>query len=272
VNSNVDCGATPSGTVASDRAQMAGMPCLRLRLPDVAGRIRLTSELIDCLSRSLTSECEARLITIEGVPGSFCEGLDLEALALQHEGSAHSLSPDGVLARFAELLAALQRAPQPVVALVDGAALGGGVGLAAAADLVLASDRASFALPETLMGLIPAMVFPLVARRIGVPRARLLALGAGPLSATAALQVGLIDEITDDLEATLARHARRFSRMDARAVGVMKALIVTHFATPPRYQADAASCFLQLLDSEGTRTRLVRFAAGESPWPEDSVP
>lgn len=260
---------------------------MRLRLSDGAGRTRLTPEFIDRLAHSLRSEREARLVTIEGTPGSFCEGLDIEALALQHNDVALSLSSDDdlaqyaellvssidVLTQFAELLASIEQAPLPVVALVDGPALGGGVGLAAVADLVLASPRSSFALPETLMGLIPAMVFPFTARRIGVPKARLMALGAKPLSATMALQFGLVDEITDDLEAALANHARRFARMDPRATGAIKTLLWPHFGMPPAgYQASASSRFLELLASEETRTRLVRFANGEAPWPEESVP
>jgi polyketide biosynthesis enoyl-CoA hydratase PksH len=122
------------------------------------------------------------------------------------------------------------------------------------------------------MGLIPAMVFPILARRIGVPRARLLALGAKPLSATVALQWGLVDEITDDLEATLAHYARRFARMDARALTGMKQLVTTHFAPPAGYMADAATRFYELMASPETRTRVRRFVAGEAPWPERNLP
>ncbi len=265
--------------------QVAGVPCLRLKLSDAAGRTRITPELMDHLADSLKSEREVRLMTIEGAPGSFCEGLDIESLAVQCEDAAVSPSDESmarcadevvasldVLAHFAELLAWIERLPWPVVALVDGPALGGGVGLAAVADLVLASSRASFALPEALMGLIPAMVFPFIARRIGVPKTRLLALGDSPLSATKAFQLGLVDEITDDLESALASHARRFSRMDSRAIGAMKTLLSSHFTMPPAgYQASASSRFLELLSSRETLTRLIRFTAGEAPWSEDNV-
>lgn len=268
---------TPLAGTATRRAAVSegsGLRALRLNLGDDEGETRLTADLIRCMAHSLTGDHGARLVTIEGRPGAFCAGLDIESLAIEPGSIDELLNPTGHLAQFAEILALLTRTEAPVVALVDGPAMGGGVGLAAAADLVLATPRASFALPETLMGLIPAMIFPYVARRIGVPKARLLALGGKPLSAEAALRAGLVDEIVDDgaaLGQALVQYARRFSRMDTRAVGAMKSLVARHFDVPSGYQGDALERFADLLCSEETRVRLVRFAAGESPWPEGSA-
>jgi enoyl-CoA hydratase/carnithine racemase len=196
-------------------------------------------------------------------------GLDLEALTGPDEGRAPCCA--SYLSRYEALLTALERRPEPVVALVDGPALGGGLGVAAVADLVLASPHASFALPETLVGLIPALVFPVVARRVGVPRARLLALGGKPLTAAAALDWGLIDAIAQDLEGALQPYLQRFVRMDNRAVSAVKALVATHFAVPPAYPDDATERFVELATSRETRARLRRFAAGEAPWQEEST-
>jgi enoyl-CoA hydratase/carnithine racemase len=144
--------------------------------------------------------------------------------------------------------------------------MGGGVGLAAASDLVLASPRASFALPETLMGLIPAMIFPYVARRIGVSHARLLALGSRPLTAAAALEYGMVDEVADDLPALLLRHAKRFAKMDRRAIAEIKTLIAVHFPPPQGYVVEAASRF-----SHQTRARIASFMEGNPPWEASSA-
>jgi len=227
-------------------------PPLRLVLPR-----RLSWADVDRLAEALGSTPQARLVTLEGEAGVFCEGG-----ALDDAGEPRPR-------RFAALLAALERDPRPVIALVDGPALGAGVGLAAAADLVLATPRASFGLPETLLGLIPAMVFPALARRIGMPRARRLALGAEPMSAEEAHRCGLADELTGDLRASLRRHARRLSRMDPRAVATIKALAAGHFATPPGYEEEAAARLLELMAREETRARIRRFLAGEPPWPEE---
>jgi enoyl-CoA hydratase/carnithine racemase len=232
---------------------------LRLVLGD-GGRARLTPTLVHELASAIEGDLVAPLVTLEGTGGEFCVGLDLGAL-----GSRGAVDLSG----FARLLSAIEATPRPVVALVDGRALGGGVGIAAAADLVLASPRASFALPESLLGLIPSVVFPVLARRVGVPRARLLALGRRPLPASEALGWGLVDELGEDVERALAPYAARFSRIDRRAVGALKSLVAEHFTAREAYAPDAAARFLDLLESPETRARLARFASGGAPWNEE---
>jgi enoyl-CoA hydratase/carnithine racemase len=225
---------------------------LRLALPR-----RLSWAEVDRLARALGSAPEARLVALAGEPDVFCEGGALD--------DPEEPRPR----RFAALLAALERDPRPVIALVDGAAMGAGVGLAAAADLVLATPRARFALPETLLGLIPAMVFPVLARRLGVPRARALALGGEPLSAQDAHRCGLVDEVTEDLEAALLRHARRLSRMDPQALALVKGLVAGSYPTPAGYEEPAAAALLDQMRRPETQERIRRFLAGDTPWPEE---
>jgi enoyl-CoA hydratase/carnithine racemase len=243
---------------------------LRLAIRDEDGHARLTPGLVARLTTALRGAASARVITLEGAGAAFCEGMDASALACPSgpspDGSGDALE---ALDRFAALLQAIERAPQPVIALVDGAALGGGLGLAAAADLVLATPRAAFGLPETLLGLIPAMVFPVLVRRIGPASARRLALGAASVPAADALRLGLVDELTDDLDAALERHARRLERMDRRALAHVKALVAEHHAPSAAYLADAADRFRCLLGSPETRARLARFAAGDPPWVDE---
>jgi len=236
---------------------------LRLVLCGPSGSTRLALQLLRELHRQLddVERLPFGAIVLTGVPGSFCEGMDVE-------GPEAQAAVDEGLAALASLLDRLERVGRPVIALVDGAALGGGLGLAAVADLVLATSRASFGLPESLLGLLPAVVFPFVARRIGVARGRLLALGGKPLDALEALQAGLVDEVTPDLEVSLRRHAGRLERADPRAVEAVKGLVADHYSAPHGYRAEAVAAFRFLLDSGPTRARLRRFVEGGAPWDE----
>lgn len=239
--------------------------CLRLSLKNSHGTTQLVPALVEHLLQTILDDKTSRPIILEGIPGSFCEGLDLGSLAHQSVDDF-----DIGLERFSQLLVAIEQTPRPVIALVDGSAMGGGLGLAAVSDVVLASSRGNFSLPETLMGIIPAVVFPYIARRIGVSKARLMALGAKSLSANDALQAGLVDDVDDDVEVVCRRYTKRFMRMDPQAIGVMKSLVANHFTAPANYKDDATNNFHKLLVSKETRARLKRFAAGDSPWIEEA--
>jgi len=234
------------------------MDVLRLDLTDARGL--LTRSWIDG-SLAALDRSAAGAIVIESRAPSFCEGLDLDSL----EAAA---PPDAGVEAFGALLDRLERDGRPVVAVVDGAARGGGVGLAAVADLVIASERASFSLPEALLGLLPAVIFPFVARRTGVPRARWLALSGEALSAERAAGYGLADELAADPPRALERQLARLSRMDPRAHAAIKPLVARHFADPVGYRGDAIGAFSALLTSPRSRERIRRLREGLAPWDE----
>ncbi len=235
---------------------------LRLTIRDERGCQRLTPVHVARLLAELEADSGALFVTLESDGDAFCEGMDLGELATA-DGDV-----TGTLDRFAALLHALGSTPRPVIAIVGGPAMGGGVGLAAAADIVLATPHATFGLSEALFGLVPAMVFPVIARRLGPARARWLALSATTISAADALRLGLVDELVDDLETALARYARRFERIAPSAVAEMKALSALHEAAPAEYHARATAGFARLLGSAGTSDRIERFLSGETPWPD----
>src|SRR5947208_2370374 len=109
--------------------------------------------------RALAAACrddECRVLVVEGSDSEFCRGLDFAALSEASSGDVGEATH-----LFARCLTELRSAGMPTIAAVGGATIGGGVGLAAACDMVLASERATFALPELLFGLLPATVLPL---------------------------------------------------------------------------------------------------------------
>lgn len=235
----------------------------RLTIRDEDGGERLTPALVERLMVELERETDAVVLTLESEGPSFCEGMDLTRLATRHGDAAEAVG------RFAALLRAIAAAPQPVIALVDGPAIGGGVGLAAASDLVIATSRATFGLPETLFGVVPAIILPVLARRVGLARARWLAMGAATLSAAEAQRIGLVDELTGDLEAALAPITRRFERLDREAVAAVKSLAsMLSSQSAAHYDSQSVQRFLHHLKRPAATDRIDRFLAGETPWPE----
>lgn len=178
------------------------------------GEGALAPAAIDAAARALRDH-EGDVVLIGG-PAGFCRGLDLRSVVDGHD-TGHTA--------FLGLLDQLDRWPGTVVALVDGAALGGGLGLCAVADRIVATPDARFGLPEVLWGLLPAAVFPPVARRIGVGRARSLALTGTSIDAATALAWGLVDEVTDDPWRSVRTALRRGGRAERGAVGATKRLV-----------------------------------------------
>jgi enoyl-CoA hydratase/carnithine racemase len=241
----------------------------------LAGELRqslLTAASIERLRSIVEDDVAADAIVLESTAGAFCLGADPDLLLLDDAGATAASRARGFLEQFGRLLRGIESTARPVIALVDGAAAGGGVGLAAAADFVIATRRASFGLPETLLGVVPALVFPVLARRIGVPRARWMALDGETIDAEEALRLGLVDAVTDDPEAALSRRLRRLRRLDPRAVAAVKSLAARRDVDPAAYEVAAVHMFTELLGSPGTQVRLRRFVDGLAPWPEDETP
>ena len=107
------------------------------------------------------------------------------------------------------MLDAIDTCPAPVIALVQGHALGGGAGLVATADIAIAHERAVFAFSEVKLGIIPAVISPYALRKIGESAARRYFVTGERFDAATALRIGLVHEVTADLDAALAARPRR---------------------------------------------------------------
>lgn len=153
-------------------------------------------------------------------PSTFCAGLDLERF-----GELEPAALREGLQQYAALLLAIAEAPVPVIAVVEGDAFGGGVGIAASADLVIATPGARFGLPEARYGFFPAIVFAVLDLRLTPQRSRRLALQCESIDAPTAREYGLVDEVVaaDALDASLSRWVRRLARAAPQAVAAMRA-------------------------------------------------
>lgn len=235
---------------------------LSIPLRDEHGRPKLTPASIRGWSTRLEAPPAHAWVEITGGTDAFCEGLDLEALA----GFEDPAEIVGVLQDFAALLQAIERHPRPVLARVEGPVLGGGVGVVAACDFVVAAPGTEFSLPEALVGLIPAVVLPTLSRRMAPTHARSLALGSPALDAEAACRRGLVDEVAEDTRSAARRHGKRWARMSPLAQAAVKELTASSGDARPFLDA-AIKRFHELLASPASQARLRRFLAGEAPWP-----
>src|SRR5580765_3164074 len=140
-------------------------------------RNALSVQLVARLAQAcdeVSADRDARALVLWGAGGHFCAGADFGGfLELMAGEPGHG--PDPIVAHnrgFGTMLERIASLPVPTLAVVRGAAIGGGCGLAAACDRVIASDDAVFAMPEVTLGVAPAQIAPFIGRRIGATRAR----------------------------------------------------------------------------------------------------
>jgi 3-carboxymethyl-3-hydroxy-acyl-[acp] dehydratase len=203
-----------------------------------------------------------KLVILQARGGTFCTGMDLEELS-----SADSARSNDTVELYMSLLRRFNQCPAVIVSLLSGSVSAGGVGLVAASDLVLATPRTRFTLPEIMWGLIPAMVAPYLIRRIGFQAAYSLALTAQPMDANRAQQLHLIDFLDDDLEALENRVRARLDRMASGAVTELKRYYLDGWSLPAATEARATATTARLLQSERVRSNLINFVRDRRvPW------
>jgi methylglutaconyl-CoA hydratase len=180
--------------------EMAG-GIARLTLNRPERRNAFDEALIAALFEAFTSEAvtQARAVVLRGAGRSFCAGADADWMARAADFSDAENLADAM--RLSDMLDAIDRCPAPVIAVVEGACMGGGVGLVACADMVVAEAQASFALSEVRLGILPATISPFVLRAIGTRHARRLFLTAERITAEDALAIGLVHAVDGDPDA-----------------------------------------------------------------------
>lgn len=136
-----------------------------------------------------------RVVVLAGAGPSFCAGADVSWMRASLGLSRDQNEQDAMV--MAEMFDAIDRCPVPVIARVQGASLGGGMGLCAVSDLVIAEVGARFGFTETRLGILPAVISPFVIAKIGETHARALFPGGKRFDATRALRIGLVHEIVE---------------------------------------------------------------------------
>jgi methylglutaconyl-CoA hydratase len=194
---------------------------LRITLARPKTRNAFDDTLIAELAEAFVDVGKARAVVLTGEGPSFCAGADIDwmrrSIGLTEE---QNVADANALRR---MLDAIDRCPAPVVAVVQGHAMGGGAGLVATADIAIAHERTLFAFSEVKLGIIPAVISPYTLRKIGESAARRYFVTGERFDAATALRIGLVHEVSADPGASLdailgelrtaapraARHAKR---------------------------------------------------------------
>jgi methylglutaconyl-CoA hydratase len=201
---------------------------VQLHRPEVrnAFNASLIAEL-DAAFKELGADDGIRAIVLSGAGKTFCGGADIawmrDSLDLPYE---QNVADAGAMS---DMFRTIDRCPKPVIARIQGAALGGGAGLAAVCDIVIAGHDAIFGFTEVKLGIIPAVISPFVLAKIGAGNARALFLTGERFDAHRAQAIGLVHEVVvaDTLDVCTERLLNEVLSAGPQAVAAAKALIPT---------------------------------------------
>jgi isohexenylglutaconyl-CoA hydratase len=216
------------------------------------------------------------VLVLRGAGGHFCAGGDLAAMAEMPPKPANG-AVDPLLApyrQFGDALLALNTLPQATIAIVEGSAVGGGLGMACCSDIVLLHESARLGMPEPKAGFIPSQILPFVVRRIGEGAARDLAVTGRVIDATEALRLGVGHRLcasTAEINRTLKVVIDDILRLEPDALAAAKRLVLACATQDDRAVLDdAAKALVGLLRrpqaSQGMKAFMDKTAP---PWAKD---
>lgn len=206
------------------------------------------------LSEAFSDVGDARVVVLAGDGPSFCAGADVEWQRASIDLSFDENVADAL--RLYRMLDAVDSCSAPVVARVQGYALGGGSGLSACADIVVAAPDATFGFTEVRLGIIPAVISPFVLAKIGSGHTRRLFLTGERFDAETALRIGLVHEVAADLDGAVERLVGEILQSGPEATRAAKRLARERPATGEELARIAAGMRSGAEGQEGLRAFL----------------
>lgn len=243
---------TEYATLLFERRDGAAFVTLNRPASRNAMSLEMVRELIDALDQA--GKTGARMVVLQGAGGHFCSGGDIKDMSASPptDGGADPIIE--VSTRFGEMCAIYGASDLPIVALVEGAVMGGGFGLACVADVTIARETAVFRLPETGLGIVPAQIEPFLLERLGYSQAKRLCVTGGKVTASEALDIGLVHVLADG-DAAASEHLSRvmgdIRKCAPNAVAATKRLLRKgRHAAPADLIGHAAEVFTAAVRSE----------------------
>jgi len=219
------------------RENRDGLGWITLDRPEV--RNALSGELMEAIGESVDAfeaDDAVRALVIAGAGPAFCAGADLRSMRGSRDASDDANRADA--RRMGGLFHRVASCRKPVLARVHGPAIGGGVGLMAACDIVIAAESTRFQFSEVRLGIVPAVISPFCIRRLGPVVAKRLFLTGEAVDAKSALGYGLVDVVAPDadLDAAVAKVCADLGKAGPKALVAAKQLV----ETVTRLDAEAA--------------------------------
>jgi isohexenylglutaconyl-CoA hydratase len=248
----------------------AGVATLTFCRPDKRNALNETmmSEIGEAVAQ-LGAMRATRVLVLRGAGGHFCAGGDLNTMRHPAPPGPDGRDPARTRYRsFGDVLARLSRLPLAVIAVVEGTCVGGGFGMAACADLVVAGTSARFGLPEPRHGFIPSQIIPFLVRRLGEAPVRRIAVTASVIDAVEAHRLGMVDVLVPDvkIDATLANEVANVLRAAPGAIATVKRLVLDSADQPlERMLDESADALMGLLRGEEATEGIAAFLAKRPP-------
>lgn len=240
---------------------------ITLNRPDArnAMNAQMIRELLEAFE-ALADNRDVRAIVLGAAGTAFCVGGDIQEMAAisqqpQEENIAYASRVDA-------MLRAVNQAPQAIIARVQGAAMGGGLGLVCVSDIAIASADATFGLPEVRLGLAPAMISPFVIQRLGLTRTRELMLTGRRFGAEQAREFGLVHErcVPDELDNRVQAILDELRQCSPNAIAACKRLLFEVMDKDPDATVDyRARMLLDLRRSEEGQEGMMSFVEKRPP-------
>ena len=216
------------------RVDSGPITTVTLNRPDVRNAFdeHMIAELT-AFAEGVPSDGSVRVVVLAGAGSVFSAGADVQWMSRMIGFTREENLADA--RKAAQMFLALDRIPVPVIGRIQGAALGGGSGLAAICDVVISADDAQFGFTEVVLGILPAMISPYVVRKIGLSAARALCLSGARFSAARALEIGLVHRVVPfaDLDKAVTEQVELFRKAAPSAIANTKRLLTDVYGRRP---------------------------------------
>lgn len=244
--------------------QMQGGVTIRINRPQAQNAINgtLLKELKQVLAL-IEKDSQIKVVVLEGDANVFCTGMDFTALTDDVEGKlAEQDSQD-----YYDVLNYFSLGSKVIISKVDGSVNAGGIGLVAASDIVVASEKSTFALSEALFGLLPACVLPFLVRRIGYQKALMMTLTTQRFTSERAYEIGLVDIKTNQVDNEVRKLILRLTKLETATIKKAKNYLSDLWIMDEKTEELAVQTITNLAGSDEVQMNIKNYTEkGRFPW------